>query len=230
MAVRIKWKMTQNFSLWAEGLYPIHRHHWIAIDPDDSSKNFFSGYDLQHKIPDPVTREAAVGEPKYGTRLQRKWEYSILATSPRERILERKRLSTMKDWDKKVGKGEQEAVVKQTGSQPKGTIIPADLNLDDEEAPESDPEEDFGPERGAFTKENNRLTELNLTSTVSKVNFNINLLTEFDKLTPLKKRELSGQALANGHEGQPPLSQNPKRGQPPNNQLANVEEHGRKPT
>ena len=89
MAVRIKWKMTPNFSLWAEGLDPVHRHHWIAIDPDDSSKNFFNDYDLQHKIPDPVTREAAVGEPKYGTRLQRKWEYSILATSPRERILER---------------------------------------------------------------------------------------------------------------------------------------------
>ena len=104
MAVRIKWKMTPNFSLWAEGLDPVHRHHWIAIDPDDSSKNFFNDYDLQHKIPDPVTREAAVGEPKYGTRLQRKWEYSILATSPRERILERKRLSTMKDWDNKVDK------------------------------------------------------------------------------------------------------------------------------
>ena len=53
-----------KFQSLAEGLDPIHRHHWIATDPDDSSKNFFSGYNLQHKIPDPVTREAAVGETR----------------------------------------------------------------------------------------------------------------------------------------------------------------------
>ena len=98
--------------------------------------------------------------------------------------------------------------------------------MDDEEAPESEPEEDSGPDRGAFTKENNRLPELNLTSTVSNVNLNLNLLKEFDKLTPLKKRELSGKADASGHDGQPPLSQTPKGGQSTNNQLANIEEHG----
>ena len=57
----------------------------------------------------------------------------------------------MKDWDKKVDKANKKQS-KKTGSHPKGKIIPADLNLDDEEAPESEPEEDSGPDRGAFTK------------------------------------------------------------------------------
>ena len=51
----------------------------------------------------------------------------------------------MKDWDKKVAKADMKQS-KETGSQPKGKIIPADLNLDDEEVAESDPEEDIGPE------------------------------------------------------------------------------------
>ena len=37
---------------------------------------------------------------------------------------------------------------------------------------------------------------------------------------------MSGQAESNGPEGQPPLTQRPKRVQTANNQLANIEEHG----
>ena len=86
----------------------------------------------------------------------------------------------MKDWDKKVDKANKKQS-KKRGSKPAGKIIPADLNIDDEEAPESDPEEDSGPNRSAFTKENDHLPELNLTSSISNVNIHLNHLKDFDK-------------------------------------------------
>ena len=65
--------------------------------------------------------------------------------------------------------------------------------MDDEEAPERDQEVDSWPEREAVTNENKMLGELNSISTVDHVQNNMNLLTEFDKLSPLKKRPMSGQ-------------------------------------
>ena len=134
----------------------------------------------------------------------------------------------MKDWDNKVDKANKKQS-KKTGSKPAGKIIPADLNMDDEEAPESDPEEDSGPSRSAFTKENDHLPELNLTSTISNVNIHLNQLKEFDKIAPLEKRELSGKADASGQDEQPPLSQMPKGGLLTNIQLANIDEQDDRP-
>ena len=78
--------MIPNFSLWTEGLDPIHRHHWIAINPEESSNNFFADYDLQHRITDKGTRETALDDSRYVIRLQIKWEHTILATTHKEKI------------------------------------------------------------------------------------------------------------------------------------------------